>query len=537
MPSTSELPSVTSLDGHSSDQFSPLPLPGREAQRSQRMTEEEKAQLYSTVSKIKKDSKTAELPPRSPHSKVRGSESPSTRKEKMKHSWTKQTSPLKHNTLTAEDGFSRQRAATKHHSRKESREEALQESHSPHSRRLEHRKKAKEQEEDHAQVLDFSDEDYLPSDEASESCTEGVFDSPEVPQRHRHQSAGHPTHRPPINSPGKRARSSGRHSRRHQSPSPHTSLSHPPYLQPFSHDSHPVYLLSKRQPDGSLQYYTATAVRSPLQPAPPESGYFSTPPQQPVLNWQSPLHMSAQIPHPGQMMSAINQGQLQNIPPLQSYTDQQTQETQSGGKHSNRSSPPWPLSSGQTPPSATSELQPSLLSAPNASTAARNLGLQLAKLSPSDHAPLEHQHAATSKSPPTKASTTRRGSPRNIRRHLDMVDGLGEDGKEMDQKASLRVSVGSSHPSSGRQATDFGVSQEQMKVYQEMLAAAEQRELSLKVQVTTLEGANVTLQAENAALKQLCDSSRDEKNKLLKVQKVRQLWEDVRPPNSVKMTR
>ena len=118
-----------------------------------------------------------------------------------------------------------------------------------------------------------------------------------------------------------------------------------------------------------------------------------------------------------------------------------------------------------------------------------------------------------------------------------MVDGLGEDGEEMDQKASLRVSVGSGHPSSGRQATDFGVSQEQMKVYQEMLAAAEQRELSLKVQVTTLEGANVTLQAENAALKQLCDSSRNEKNKLLKVQKVRQLWEDVRPPNSVKMTR
>ena len=116
-----------------------------------------------------------------------------------------------------------------------------------------------------------------------------------------------------------------------------------------------------------------------------------------------------------------------------------------------------------------------------------------------------------------------------------MVDGLGEDGKEMDQKASLSVSVGSSHPSSGRQTTDIGVSQEQM--YQEMLAAAEQRELTLKVQVTTLEGANVTLQAENAALKQLCDSSRDEKNKLLKVQKVRQLWEDVRPPNLIKMTR
>ena len=111
-----------------------------------------------------------------------------------------------------------------------------------------------------------------------------------------------------------------------------------------------------------------------------------------------------------------------------------------------------------------------------------------------------------------------------------MVDGLREDGKEMDQKAALRVSVGSGHPSSGRQATDIGVSQE-------MLAAAEQRELSLKVQVTTLEGANVTLQAENAALKQLCDSSRDEKNKLMKVHKVRQLGEDVRPPNMVKMTR
>ena len=112
-----------------------------------------------------------------------------------------------------------------------------------------------------------------------------------------------------------------------------------------------------------------------------------------------------------------------------------------------------------------------------------------------------------------------------------MVDGLRDDGKEMDQKAALRASVGSAHPSSGRQATDIGVSQEQMKVYQEMLAAAEQRELSLKVQVTTLEGASITLQAENAALKQLCDSSRDEKNKLMKVHKVRQLWEDVHLPN------
>ena len=108
-----------------------------------------------------------------------------------------------------------------------------------------------------------------------------------------------------------------------------------------------------------------------------------------------------------------------------------------------------------------------------------------------------------------------------------MVDGLGDDGTEMDQKAALRASVGSALPRSGRQATDNGVFQEQMKVYQEMLAAAEQREVSLKVQVTTLEGANVTLQAENAALKQLCDSGRDEKNKVMKVHKVRQLWGDV----------
>jgi len=530
--STSELPSVTSLD---SDNFSPPPLPGRESPKSQHMTEEEKAQLYSTVIKSKKDSKTAELPPRSPHPKPRGSESPSTRKEKAKH---KQALPLKQNTVM--DGFPRQRAANKHHSGKESRGEPLYKSHSPHSRRLEHSSKAKGQEEDfHAQVLDYSDEDYLPSDEASESSKEGMFDSPEVPQHRRHQSANHPAHRPPTSSPGKRARSSGRHLERHQSPSRHASLTQPSYLQPFSHDSQPVYLVSKRQPDGSLQYYTATAVRPPLQPTAPESGYFSTLPHQPALNWQStlpmyalpttPNGMSAQIPHPGLMSSAVSQGHLQNTPPLQSYTVQR-QDEQSGGKLSNTSSPPRPFSSGQTPPSVTSGLQPSVLSAPqpNASTAARSLGLQLANLSPSGNTPLEHQHAAaTSRSPPTKASTARRGSPRNPRRRLDMVDGLGDDGTEMDQKAALRASVGSALPRSGRQATDNGVFQEQMKVYQEMLAAAEQREVSLKVQVTTLEGANVTLQAENAALKQLCDSGRDEKNKVMKVHKVRQLWEDV----------
>ena len=518
------------------------------------MTEEEKAQLYSTVVKSKKSSKSAELPPKSPHSTARGGESPSTRREKMKHSLVKdldsKTPPMKYKALHLEDGSPRQRTTSKRLSEKKSRGELPREPYHP-SRRVgcgtevytgENRFRG---EEFYANVMEYSDEDYLPSDEASESCTEDIVDSPAVTRR-RHYSAGHFTSRPPISSSGKRARSSswGRHHDAYPAsvPSPLASLSQPTYLHPLSHDNQHIYLFSGRQPDGSLQYYTATALQPPSSPLPPnqpaplQSSCFSNLPQQQVLNWPSPSRvypqppppgMLTQIPHPGQTGGpAVNHNQFQSVPPLQSYTVHQEEQQQqsSGARASDLSLQHQPLSiplssSGQATTSP-SEPKPSLSPPPqpSLSTPARKLELQQSSPADSSRAPLDHNHqlASSSPSPQTKASTAKRGSPQNTKRHGLVLGsprgGLKDSSKELDQKQMVDSSDG------GLATGDVG-SQDQMAVYQETL---EQREISLKVRVTALEGANATLQAENTTLKQLSAKTRDEKDGLWRVYQVRE---------------
>ena len=523
------------------------------------MTEEEKEQLYSTVVKSKMRGKSAELPPKSPHSTARGSESPSMRREKMKHVLTKdlgsKTPPMKYRSLNLEDGSPRQKATSKQPAEKRSRVELPHGSFHP-TRRVEHGTEVYAGrtkfggEEFYANVAEYSDEDYLPSDEASESCTEDRVDSP-VTRRHLH-SAGHSTNRPPIRGSVKRARSSSSWGRHHSAypsgvPSPPASLSQPTYPQPLSHDNQHVYLFSRRQPDGSLQYYTATALQTPSFPIPPhqhaplESGYVSNLPQQPVLSWSSPplVHaqrppsgMLTQIPHPGLIGPAVNQNQFHNVPPLQSNTVQQQQQLvqgwqeSSGGKAGNmslqRQPLSIPLSSGEHVTTSSSEPKPSLSSAPHLSlsTPERNLELQLEKLSYPRNTHLDHDHqsASPSQSPPTKASTTKRGSPQNTKQHVldpgSSRSELRDSSKEMDRKQTVDFS--------GRRLATGGVGSQE---HQEALAAVERRETSLKVRVTALEDANAILQAEKTTLKQLSDKLKDEKDGLWRVYQVRELQE------------
>ena len=352
--SASELPSITSglsFHSNSSDNSVPNPIPkdsmegspnqlsSWQRQHQKERSEQGKQQLYSRVVKHKDRGKStsAELPPEVPHSCTRGSQSPHSKRDGPK---AKQLSQKEMNLEVREDRYLSTSTPLKdnsgHHAEKIA-EKTSYDDLSPGAKRTsrldwqdspdgyaEDSEDGDCEEEDGTSEHSYTGDDYSMSDEQLErysdhhtdvqdSATPGVLRA-----KQHHRSATLPTHRPPFgSSANKKSLDSSR--RRHSasykycsSPS-HTHAGgetppvvYPVHFQPVSqplYDHTPMYLFSAMQPNGSLQYYTATPVhsRSPLHM--PRA-------QQPALSWQGSSAPVSQQPPVGPLTTVPTSSQL-----------------------------------------------------------------------------------------------------------------------------------------------------------------------------------------------------------------------------------
>ncbi len=297
--------------------------------------EQEREDLYSKVVKSKKGKSVTELPPKVPFTK--GSESPHMKGEPPLHSSKKHgvvepatsAAPQKQRVPqspsppqgrrqksmkknTTEETLSR--GSQQHHPNRQEHYHRQQQH--PQARRLDAYEETDSLGEEAEEDEECSEEDYFPSVETSNSPTDAV-ESPVAPRKHdrsRHSSSYTPQ-RPPV-TPSKKSREAApRKGRRHLSgsavgvhparpPSPYYYYSdggqvpHIPFIHPS--DLRPVqplnsYLFSELQPDGTLQYFTATHVNSPMSPSGHDNSFGLS--DSPATVSPLPTDLNATWPH------------------------------------------------------------------------------------------------------------------------------------------------------------------------------------------------------------------------------------------------
>ena len=293
--STSELPSVTSgLSVHSDTSLnsslnsgSPLQKQASKSTREKQLNEEEVAAMYSKVTKNRKvvgekndQSPSADLPPKAPRDSPatprsrrgndridgirEGSASPQKRVQSKTHSEA-------HNGSTTSRDSER---------RRNDRSSPKNTRHTPETADYYHSEEER--------VVEYSDEDYLPSCEDSISISENLFDEEgsfdnredmhSPTSRFRSRSATLPPHHLPTSGKSSKSQSAKKPrplSRPASSPlftSPQIPAVHPPFMQSVTMPQESLngtYILSETLPDGSVQYFTATPVYSPSSHATP----------------------------------------------------------------------------------------------------------------------------------------------------------------------------------------------------------------------------------------------------------------------------
>ena len=569
---TSKPPNVAnelSFRSDSSRKLVPNPIPNDgegslnqlsgQQQPQKELSEQDIEQLYSQVNKRKDGSRnaSAELPPKSPHSRTRGSQPPHSKRDSSR---SKQL-PLKERVMkTAEKtqyaDLSFGARGTSHLDWQDGPDDVV--------RALEDGDR--EEEDDDTPEQAYTDDDFSASDEELQNCGydhTGVRDSEVIRAKHHRRSATHPTHRTPLSGgasmticqDGARRRHSA--SYRHRSSLPHVHTGEE--TSPVVH-LQPVFLM---QADGSVQhYYTAAPMHS-------QSSLHSPHAHRPALSWQgAPVYQPSVSPLTTAAVPSRLDPNTQGQP---RFSVQQHQQQVANLVESKRvDQPPVPGSATQVSPAKATSASP-VATAPQ-KTATQTLSPKATqRTSPTspnptlpsgetdvagDPSPLQLLQAPhplgdplsppSSKKPPSgkspdlphlsgrgdsallslshsTASPLLKGESARVKRKMEFSDfnaswhgdtrvsrsrrpDMEPGDVDAAEEASLRDPTSSASPRSGTGPglrVVPGQQDNKARVYRDLLCLVEQREAGLRKEVGTLHSANAELQEENSALKQL----------------------------------